>query len=157
MHTQFSKFFKNSIKAFRADKPQYNGLSAVDFIIETHDKFLLIEVKGPEHPSALRFGNPQDFIDELKKPTKISDKFKDSLLKELAKGQSFSKPVIYVLILEWSKFDTAQRRKIFEDIHSVIPSFKENCFLSVKKASFVLSNINDFQKKFPMFKITSTA
>jgi len=146
--------FLHSVNAFRADKDQYNGLSAVDFIVKMDDKFLFIEVKDPEHPSSLKFGNPDEFIEEIKKPAKVAGKFKDSLLRELAKGQSFLTPVLNVLILEWSKFDAAQRRKMQEDIGNVIPKFEEDCFSSVKNTSFVVLNINDFQKIFPMFKIS---
>ena len=151
---RFEFDFSNSIRAFVADKPQYHGLSAVDFIVETDDKFLFIEVKDPDHPYALKFGNPAEFIEELKKPVKLTGKFKDSLLKELAKGMVFQKPVVYILILEWSKLDAAQRRKIFENIRNTIPRFKEDYFSTVKSATFLpLFNINGFQVKFPMFKI----
>ena len=153
---RFEFDFSNSISAFIADKPQYHGLSAVDFIVETDDKFLFIEVKDPDHPYALKFGNPSEFIDELKKPTKLTGKFKDSLLKELAKGKAFQKPVVYILILEWSKLDAAQRRKTFENIQSTIPRFKEDCFPAIKTANCApLYNVNEFREAFPMFKVTA--
>ena len=150
--------FSNSLCAYVADKPQYHGLSAVDFIVETDTNFLFIEVKDPDHPYALKLGNPTEFIEELKNPKKLTGKFKDSLLKELAKGRTFQKPVVYVLILEWSKLDAAQRRKTFENIQSTIPRFKEDYFSTVKKANFApLYNVNEFIKAFPMFKVTADA
>jgi len=155
---RFEFDFSNSISAVVADKPQYHGLSAVDFIVETDDKFLFIEVKDPDHPHALKFGNPAEFIDELKKPAKLAGKFKDSLLKELAKGIEFQKPVVYILILEWNKLDAAQRRKTFESIQSSIPQFKEDYFPVIKMANFApLCNVNEFRETFPMFKVTACA
>jgi hypothetical protein len=154
---RFEFDFSESLDAFVADKPQYNGLSAVDFIVETDDRFLFIEVKDPDHPNALKFGNVKNFLEELKNPAKIAMKFKDSMLKELAKGRTFQKPVTYILILECSEFYSAQRRKTFAEINSAIPSFKEDYFPAIKNASFApLYNISDFQKSFPLFKVTQT-
>jgi hypothetical protein len=153
---RFEFDFSNSLDAFVADKPQYHGLSAVDFIVETNDKFLFIEVKDPDHPHALKFGNPDEFIEELKKPAKLTEKFKDSLLKELAKGRAFQKPVVYVIVLERGKLDAAQRRKTFENIQSTLPRFKEDYFPIIKMATCApIYSISEFSKAFPMFKVTA--
>jgi len=153
---RFEFDFSDSIDAFVADKPQYHGLSAVDFIVETDDKYLFIEIKDPDHPCALEFGNPDEFIAELKKPARLTGKFKDSLLKELAKGKAFQKPVVYVIVLEWSKLDAAQRRKTFENIGSTLPRFREDYFPMIKMATCApIYNINEFAKAFPMFKVTA--
>ena len=154
---RFKFDFSNSLDAFVADNPQYHGLSAVDFIVETDDKFLFIEIKDPDHPYALKYGNPDEFIEELKKPAKLTGKFKDSLLKELAKGKTFQKPVVYVLVLEWNKFDAAQRRKAFENIRSTIPQFKEEYFSMIKRTTCTpLYNMSEFEKAFSMFKVSKT-
>ena len=95
-----------------------------------------------------------EFIETLKKPAKLSGKFKDSLLKELAKGNTFQKPVVYVFILEWSKLDVAQRRKTFEDIRSTIPKFKEDCYPMIKSVACApIYSISDFVETFPMFDV----
>jgi len=152
---RFEFDFSKSIAAFKADSPQYHGLSAVDFIVETDDTFLFIEVKDPEHPKSLKFGNPEKFIADLENPIMISRKFNDSLLKEFAKGKEFQKPVICILILEWSKYDSEQRIKIFENISSTIPKFKEDSFPKIAEMNFKgLHNITSFSEAFPMFKIT---
>ena len=88
---RFEFDFSNSIDAFIADKLQYHGLSAVDFIVETDDKFLFVEIKDPDHPHALKFGNPDEFIDKLRKPAKLTGKFKDSFVKRVGKGEVVSK------------------------------------------------------------------
>jgi len=153
---RFEFDFSGSFDAFVADKPQYHGLSAVDFIVETDAKFLFIEVKDPDHPYALKLGNPDEFIDELRKPAKLTGKFKDSLLKELAKGKAFQKPVVYIIVLEWSKLDAAQRRKTFENIGSTLPRFREDYFPMIKMATCApIYSMSEFSKAFPMFKVTA--
>ena len=136
-------------------------MSAVDFIVEMKDKFLFIEVKDLEHPLALKYRKAEElekFIEDLKKPVKIARKFKDSLLKELAKGTGLQKEVLCILILEYNKFDAAQRRKIYEDLRNVIPRFNEDYFPAIKKVDLApLYNTIDFQDAFPMFKVTAIA
>ena len=176
--------FTHSMDAFIADKPQYNGLSAVDFIVETEECFLFIEVKDPLNPKGAKHGNSgisEKFKEQLQ-PRSIATKFKDNLLLELAKGKTFQKPIVYIFILE---LDAAQRRKIFEEIHNdknkgkdkkakekikdvdavkegydnannQIPKFEGDEFSAVKEAIFEkILNIKDFQKKFPQFKVIS--
>jgi hypothetical protein len=119
----------------------------VDFIIETENEFLFIEIKDPENPLARNVGTEK--LNELKEPALLSRKLKDTLLKELAKGNHFHKPVKFIYILEWSGFDAAQRRKTYEDINSVIPRFKESDFHAIRGICFsIFFSIRDFQQKF---------
>lgn len=148
--------FTSCVNAFTADKPQYNGLSAVDFIVETDEKFLFIEIKDPDNPQAQKFKNAKNFIEELESPAKISGKFKDSLLKELAKGETFVKPIEYILVLECESLNSAQRHRIFTQVSCAVPQFKEAFFPAIKSASFSLFDITSFQKSFPLFKVTQT-
>jgi len=153
---RFAFDFSHSIDAFVADKPQYNGLSAVDFIVETEELHLFIEVKDPGNPNAHA---PEvfieKFIDELKTPAKVTGKFKDSLLKQLAQGRVFChKPIVYVVVLEWHKFDKQQWQRTYDNIKNTMPSFKEDCFSSIKSIMFMMLDVGKFQKTFPMFKVT---
>ena len=77
---------------------------------------------------------------------KMAVKFKDSLLKELAMNKTFSKPVIYILILEYDGFDARQRSKIYQRIDNHIPKFEENIYQSIKNIKFMLHNKDDFIK-----------
>lgn len=154
---RFQFNFAECVAAFVADKPQYNGLSAVDFIIETKDRFLFVEVKDPDHPQAQKFDNVKTFMEELETPSKISGKFKDSLLKELAKGSVYSKPIVFVLVLECNAIDILQRRKIYTNLSCAIPQFKEDMFPCVKSVSFALFDVRSFQEAYPMFKVTHSA
>ena len=91
--------FSGSIGAYRADDVSYQGLSLVDFIVETDDKCLFIEVKNPDNKKA-RPESRKKFFEEIKNDEyreyclKMAVKFKDTALKELAMSKTFSKPVI---------------------------------------------------------------
>lgn len=142
--------FSNSIDAYKADILSYNGLSSVDFVVETHDEYLFIEVKNPENKKA-RPENRKQFLEEIRNKEyclKMAVKFKDSLLKELALNKTFAKPIIYVLLLEYSGFDARQRSKIYERINSHIPAFKETVYTSFKSIKFALHNKDEFIKTY---------
>lgn len=150
--------FTNSINVYKADEPNYHGLSAVDFIIETPGEYLFVEVKNPDNKKASQ-EEKKRFLEEMKLPLyplKMSTKFKDSLLKELASGKVFTKPIHYILLLEFSKFDAGQRRLLYQKINNFIPRFsEEEIYRSVKNIRFILHNKNEFISAYNTFNVTS--
>lgn len=148
--------FPEGFDAYVADKPIYNGLSAVEFIVETKDKYLFIEVKYPDNPKA-RPEAIRQFVSDMssdKFHVKIVAKLKDSLLKELAKGNRFLKPIEYILFLEYKEFNTAQQRIIFERVNSCLPRFIEEEYISVKRISFAIYNMSQFKKAYAAINVT---
>jgi len=142
--------FSNSISAYKADNLSYQGLSLIDFIIETDNEYLFIEVKNPDNRKA-RPESRKEFLEDIKNKEyslKMAVKFKDSLLKELATGKIFSKPIVYIFILEYKSFDARQRGKIYEQINGHIPAFKEAAYTSVKNIKFILYNRDEFIKNY---------
>ena len=139
--------FSGSINAYKADIPAYDGLSAVDFVVETEDEYLFIEVKNPDNIKSRPESQKQlEDLDEMKQYcSKIAGKFKDSLLKELAMGVEFSKPITCIFILQYGKIDARQKSRIYESINGRIPAFKEDIYKSVKCVKFAkLYNKEEF-------------
>ncbi|MDR2570042.1 MAG: hypothetical protein LBD23_07060 [Oscillospiraceae bacterium] len=148
--------FSDSANATRADELNYHGLSAVDFIVETSDEYLFIEVKNPDSAQSRQYPQRNDFLLDPKEfSLKMSAKFKDSLLKELAMGNKFPKPIVYILFLEHRQFDIAQKRLLFERINNHIPKFAEESFSSVHKISFMLSDKSHFESAYDVFSVVS--
>ena len=143
----FAFDFSGSVTSYRADEPSYDGLSAVDFIVETPDEYLFIEVKNPNNKMA-RPESRTAFLEEMKSSEfslKMAVKFKDSLLKELAMGNAFDKPIICIFLLEYTKFDARQRSHLYERINSRIPKFEEKIYKSIQSIKFkLLHSKNEF-------------
>ena len=157
---------KNVYKADTEDQ-QYNGLSSVDFIVDMSEQIYFIEVKNLENPLI-----PPEILLQQKKAflTKmnmnegvsgygdnrfqhsISLKLKDTLLKKLAMGGNFSKPVVYILLLEFIDLNFQQRRVLFENINSCLPKFSEEKFLSIHSVSFDLCDMRKYKMQYePIF------
>ena len=139
--------FSDSIASYKADDPSYNGLSAVDFIVETSDEYLFIEVKNLDNKRT-RPESRAEFLEEMKSKEfslRIAVKFKDSLLKELVMGNTFDKPIIYIFLLEYNGFDARQRSRLYESINGRIPKFEEKIYKLVQSIKFkLLHSKNDF-------------
>ncbi|MCL2812682.1 MAG: hypothetical protein FWD25_12450 [Clostridia bacterium] len=149
--------FSKSRKAFVADKPEYAGLSAVDFIVENENEWLFIEVKDPDNPKAKKECRDR-FLAEMKDAETCKNifgkKLKDSLLRQLARGECFSKPVKYVVVLECTEFDALLRLKLFEDVNSALPKFNEDEYAAIKRVEFHrICNIDDFMEDYSMFEV----
>ena len=148
--------FSASESAYVADKPNYPGLSAVDFVVEIPHEILFIEVKNPDSFRALEHGQRRDFIRKMSLdlfPIKMSAKFKDSILKELAAGRKFVKPIKYILLLECGEIDPKQRSTLLQRINGKVPKFSENGYSSVSKISVAVYNRKEFLNEYTDFKI----
>ena len=54
--------FSGCVDAFKADEHSYNGLSLVDFVVETSDKYLFIEVKNADSDKAKMHSEREEFV-----------------------------------------------------------------------------------------------
>lgn len=99
---------------------QRNGagiLSDVDFAAETAERILLVEYKNANIPGA---SHPETFDPSGQKlKNKIAYKYYDSwiYLKAIQKG----KPISYVYILEYPRGDVVTRKRIRNEIASLLP------------------------------------
>ena len=146
--------FGTAKNAKKADERNVQGLSLVDFIIETDIEYIFIEVKNPDNSRASE-KHRLKYLKDLTLDTyyvKIAMKFKDSLLKEVVMGKCFDKPITYILILQFSLFDINQRVVLFNKIREQIPLFNEAEYKAVSRAAFAgVMNILDYNKKYPQF------
>jgi len=155
--------FSASENPYKADSKEflYNGLSAVDFIVEMPESYFLIEVKNlenPKIPSEFRTQQKDEFLLKLRSNTDKSErsvfqgnilrKLKDTLLRMLAFGERLSKPVIYILLLEYGDLGFNQRRLLFEQINSNIPKFSESEYTSIHSVKFGLCDKTEYEARY---------
>ena len=141
----------------RADKQNIQGLSLVDFIFETDSEYIFIEIKNGDNIHARKEGR-EKFLKDLALdtyPLKMAMKFKDSLLKEVVSGAYFAKPILYLILLEFSVFDANQRKILLNKIREHIPIFKECEYKAVARITFAgIKTLIDFNRDFPNFPCT---
>ena len=140
--------------AIKADAKNVQGLSLVDFIVETDTEYVFIEVKNPDNPCANK-KKRRIYLEDLRLDTyylKMARKFKDSLLKEVVMGKCFIKPITYIVLLHFSLFDMNQRMVLLNKIREQIPIFKETEYKAVMKITFAgVMNIDEFNVHYPQF------
>ena len=116
------------LSAKKGDEPQLNGLGGVNFIVETEDKYLFIEIKDLENPSVpnneriewrerLIINKNNPFLMEL------GLKFKDSVLRCWGMGMDFDKPIIYIVLLEFNALDDKIKAKLTDDLTGHLPTW----------------------------------
>lgn len=107
----------------KPDAVGHNGLKAVDFIIETETCFLFLELKDADHPLAT--SNAQEVFYQKYRSKQLtfdlSQKLKDTILYHWACDFLFSKPVKYIVILEFARIDDAMRGPLGESIKGYLP------------------------------------
>jgi hypothetical protein len=106
--------FSKSLCAYVADRPTYDDLSAVDFVVETENNFVFVEVKNGDNKKATTESR-RKFFESLLSPAfpyQMGNKYKDVLLRRWAAKGSFEKPIICVFIFEFSSFAKTERKKV---------------------------------------------
>ena len=149
----------NPYRADTADN-QYNGLSAVDFVVEMPESVYLIEVKNLDNPDIPPEHIAQQKGEFLSRRTSkdknirsrfqrdIVQKLKDTILITLAMGERFPKPIVYVLVLEFNDLDYNQRRLLFDQINSNVPKFSETRFTSIRSVEFDLCDMKKYESNY---------
>lgn len=150
--------FSGGISAIIADKPNYSGLSAVDFIVETKDEFLFIEIKNPDNPKSNE-NERKVFLEALKSelfPYQMSGKFKDTLLCRWAFDEQYNKPIRYIILLQFDRFGKAERGRLKTKILGRLPSGlnKKEFKRRINIWGFNLVDIDEFGKEFPVFTVS---
>jgi len=134
-------------------KDVVQGLSTVDFIVETEKYILFIEVKNPDCLEATE-ETKKEFFQKIRNNELMAElgrKFKDSLLRKYALGYEFSKPVKYICILQFDGYYQKHRNRFRKSIiNDYIPKrFGADEFKGFSRIdNFEMPNINDFTKNY---------
>jgi hypothetical protein len=131
---QFDFSFLQYAEPYDTLENQCVGLKIVDFVAEDKDKHFFIEVKNyantsPDPSIQLKMDKRResDYLmlsDPVAAfPLEMGMKFKDSILRWLASGNDFHKPIILLLIINPPKeLKARDRERIIRQIRGYIPS-----------------------------------
>lgn len=144
--------FTNSLSGECLDKPNVQGLSAVDFMVETETYLLFIEIKNPDNPRATE-ASRREFLKDLQGdvfPLAMGMKFKDSVLKKYALAYEFEKPIKYIIVLQFDIFTEKERGILREKVLNYIPTGLTNEIFSkfTKVDSFEILTATEFSEKY---------
>ena len=133
-----------------------SGLYAVDFVVDKEKYSLFIEVKDYENPNTPceQRRNDRSMLisagktDESAFAIKMGAKIKDSLLSMYARGDTFTKNVLYLLFINSDGLKSAERLNLFGKIYGQIPTGLNNNerFPAFKKINFKVVNADDLRK-----------
>ena len=122
--------FRTALSGAKFDDEKQHGLShcmkAVDFVIETADKVLFVEVKDPQHPQAQQ-KDREKFLEELKSGKLINEnlmvKGRDSFLYKFAVGDvsHIAKPIHYYVLIALDTLDSALLLQLTDKLRKAIP------------------------------------
>ena len=126
--------FTHCGRPVKFDTQSNSGLYAVDFIIDKEKYLLCIEVKDYQNPSTPLMQQQDDKkmlieagkISESVFSLKMGSKIKDSLLSKYAKGDVFTKNVVYLLFINFDDLKAAERQLLFDKIRGQIPTGLNN-------------------------------
>ncbi len=115
------------VTAEKADVPQLNGLGGVDFVVETDNEFLFIEVKDLENPHVpkeelIRWRERLLIAHNNPLLIELGIKFKDTILRRWGMGLTFDKPIHYIVLLEYAVLDSRLKAKLTADLSGHIPT-----------------------------------
>ena len=149
--------FSDSLDAFKANCISFHDLSAVDFVVETENKVLLIEIKNPDNKKATKESR-EKFFNDLENdfyPYKIGAKFTNMLLRKWVAGSFYNKPIIFIFILEFKNLNPGERRRLEERISQRLPFSLNNPDFKAKEVleDFELLSIEEFCEKYPQFSV----
>jgi len=153
----YSFDFSNSVRSYVAERIGNQVFPLVDFVIETEDNYLLIEVKNPDNVRSNEECR-KDFIEKLLKdtfPENTSGSFKNTLLRMTIEGDFYRKPIICIFILEFERFAKRERRKLHEKISDKLPFFlnRVGTYKEKRIVKFEILTIHEFQRNYPCFSV----
>ena len=135
---------------FDIDGTNPHGMKAVDFVVETVDCLYFIEIKDYQHPNAPQERRKIDLeilISAARDAKSIfviemGTKIKDSLLRKYAEGTSFTKKIIYLLVINLDKFGEHERGLLRAKISGHVPTgLNHNRFSAFTDIVFALVNV----------------
>jgi hypothetical protein len=147
--------FTHCGKPIKFDKETYDGMKAVDFVVDNEAYLLFIEVKDYQNPNATDERRNKD-IETLHEAMaqrslyalEMGSKIKDSLLSCYAEGNQFTKDVIYLLFINLD-IEPRERRLLYERIKGYVPTgLNEEHFTAFKNIEFELVNAEILKEKY---------
>jgi len=149
--------FSNSVKPYKADLIGKESHPLVDFVVETDDNFLLIEVKNPDNKKAYE-DNPKEFLARLKSPyflLRTCLNYTNTLLRMALEKDFCRKPIICIFILEFKQFGYYERIRLQKDIQERLPFFLNKLSKNKKQiiSKFDIFTIEEFQKRYNYFSV----
>lgn len=135
----------------KADDHVPQGLMSVDFIVEKADILYLIEVKDFENPRATTENRRRDYKKltdpEAAFPLEIGMKVKDTLLRMYADGETFDKPIMFLLLIKLEKLEPSERITLFEWTQKYIPTGLK-MLSKFKGINFDVPTLTEFQSTY---------
>lgn len=153
---------------FDTEENQCCGLKLVDFVAQSNDHILFVEVKNYDNVSEIprkQAGmNKRKAIDyamltdpHAAFPLETGMVFKDSLLRWLATGKAFTKPIkLLFLINEMPEFEPQDRLKLIERVEGYIPTgmhTKLAQYPQMQAVSFAMPTLAETK---PLYGFTTT-
>lgn len=109
------------------DDPSYHSLlgsmKAVDFIVETNDFTIFLELKDPDNPRASNAAKA-NFAERLRSESLDEDlkyKYRDSFLYEWCSG-NIRKPSLYVVVIQFGAFVSVDRMVCRDRLRKKLPA-----------------------------------
>jgi len=147
--------FSSSLKSYKAEKICEKTYPLVDFVVETEDNFLLIEVKNPDHQKS-NDKNRETFLNRTNKVQfheKMSENYKNTLLRMSLENDFFRKTVVCIFILECKQFSSFERIVLYGNINNKIPYFLNQLSKKQVIAKFKILSIEEFRNEYPCFSV----
>lgn len=141
--------FPEANDVIRFDKDDYHGASTiqrVDFIAEYEDRYIFIEIKDPDAPTAK---NVPAFVEKLnsgKLIQSLAGKFRDTLFFRSLQGK-VDLSVIYVVLLSMKSLDAALLLAKQDQLKKSIP-LRHSDWARDCAASCIILNVEQWKKLF---------
>lgn len=156
------EFSFNAVQSVdRLDDAQHgmtHCMKAVDFIVESNDRYWFIEVKDPDNPRATAAAK-KAFAENLKTGKLRKDlviKYRDSFLYRWAM-KKLDKPVKYVVLLCMKALDDAALLQQNDNLRRNLPTEKANSWQRPLADSCVILDFDGWNKQFPNWQVTRTS
>lgn len=133
-----------------SSKPEYHGLShcmkAVDFVIETKDRWLFVEIKDPPVSNPCNASRKQQELVNA-----LVTKFRDSLLYRWAEEQT-DKPIVYHCLVN---LDSALTLQLTTALKRALPEAgpKNGRWKRPLAVRCAVANVRDWNQAFPKWKV----
>ena len=146
----------NSGRKFDDEYGLSHCMKAVDFIVEFDDRYLFIEFKDPQHPSATE-ERRTEFVANLKRGKLDDDlkyKFRDSFLYEWASGRA-DKPVYYFVLIAVEDLNARDLSARTDALRREIPVYgpSSNPWIRPLVSECATFNLESWNRQFPRYPI----
>ena len=97
-----------------------SDMKKVDFILESENKHIFLEVKDPDVPEAANVEKFKRALNDGSFVRELAGQYRDSLLFSMLRG-SLTKPISYIVLLSMEKLDDALVLHKIDELKKAIP------------------------------------